>query len=103
MKLYSIKNTLTQRFNPPFVARDDDDAIETCRKAIIGGRDISLLVELQNLVLYDIGEFSASSGLFTCTGESIVRDDVPCAIVSLGEIPLPEHIQNLIIKMKEVK
>ena len=103
MKLYSIKNTQTDRFNPPFVARDDDDAIETCRKAIIGGRDISLLVELQNLVLYDVGEFSASSGLFTCTGESIVRDDVPLAIVPLGEIPLPDHVEKLINKLKEVK
>lgn len=103
MKLYSIKNTQTQRFNPPFVARDDDDAIETCRKAIIGGRDVSLLVELDNLVLYDIGSFSSISGRFTCCENGTFEDDVPLAFVSLCEIPLPEHIQKMIDKLKEVK
>lgn len=94
MKLYSIKNLQTQRFNPPFVARDDDDAIETCRKAIIAGRDISLLVELENLDLCSICEFDAKTGL-CFPGE-------PEQVAQLATIPLPEYIQNMINKMKEV-
>lgn len=108
MKLYSIKNTQTERFNPPFVARDDDDAKETCRKAIIAGRDISLLVELENLELYSVGEFDAITGKFTMVNsfDNEVGDFVDSndsLIVSLEDIPLPEHIQNMIDKMKEVK
>lgn len=95
MILYSIFNKQTERFNPPFVARDDDDAIETCRKAIIGGRDITLLVELENLDLCSICEFDAKTGL-CFPGE-------PEQVSQLVDIPLPEHIQKMIDKLKEVK
>lgn len=95
MKLYSIKNTQTDRFNPPFVARDDDDAIETCRKAIIAGRDISLLVELDNLFLFYVGSFDAETGCLDDVNQSILK--------CLQDIPLPEHIQKMIEKLKEVK
>lgn len=95
MVLYSIYNKQTERFNPPFVARDDDDAIETCRKAIIAGRDISLLVELENLDLCSICEFDAKTGL-CFPGE-------PEQVVSLDYIKLPEHVKTLIAKLKEVK
>ena len=94
MKLYSIKNTQTVRFNPPFVARDDDDAIETCRKAIIAGRDSSLLVELDNLQLCRVGTFSA------VTGDLSVEAFCPCCIVEMGDISLPQHIQDVIEKLK---
>lgn len=99
MKLYSIKNTQTDRFNPPFVARDDDDAIETCRKAIIAGRDISLLVELDNLELHRVGSFDASTGEFN---QQFVGDDFyPLSTgLKLDEIPLPAHIQGLIEKLR---
>ena len=95
MVLYSIYNKQTDRFNPPFVARDDDDAIETCRKAIISGRDVSLLVELENLDLCSICDFDAKTG--SCSLSE------PELIVHLDDIPLPEHIQNAINKLKEVK
>ena len=95
MKLYSIKNTLTERFNPPFVARDDDDAIEMCRKAIIGGRDVSLLVERENLQLHLVGQFDAETGCF----DDAYFTHVKC----LEDILLPEHINKMIAKMKEVK
>ena len=101
MQLYSIKNIQTDRFNPPFVARDNDDAIETCRKAIIAGRDISLLVELENMELHRIGDFNASTGKFepqyTCDG------CWPVCVQKFEDIPLPEHIQKMIEKLKEVK
>ena len=107
MKLYSIKNVQTERFNPPFVARDNDDAIETCRKAIIAGRDISLLVELENLELHIVGEFNGYTGNFYNCHFDEDRDseyvvDYPCCIKALNAILLPEHIQKMIDKMKEV-
>lgn len=95
MKLYSIKNTQTDRFNPPFVARDDDDAIETVRKAIISGRDVSLLVELENLDLCSICDFDAKTGI-CFPGE-------PEQVVELVSVPLPEHLNKMIAKLKEVK
>ena len=95
MVLYSIYNKQTERFNPPFVARDDDDAIETCRKAIIGGRDVSLLVELENFDLCSVCDFDAKTGIcFSGEPEQVVR---------LANIPLPEYIQKMIEKLKEVK
>lgn len=95
MKLFSIRNVSTDRYNPPFVARDKDDAIETCRKAIIAGRDISLLVELENLELHLVGDFDATTGYFA--------EEAACSIVMLSDIPLPEHIKKMIEKLKEVK
>ena len=95
MKLYSIYNALTETFNPPFVARDDTDAMEMVRKAIIGGRDISLLVELNVLSLKAVGFFDATTGCF--------EDDPHYQVVSLDDIKLPEHVQTLIAKLKEVK
>lgn len=98
MVLYSIKNTLTNSFNPPFVARDQLDAKETVRKAIISGRDVSLLVELDNLELYEVGEFNASNAmLLPFYGDCLQK------VVSLADIPLPEHLNKMIAKMKEVK
>ena len=95
MKLYSIYNVLTKTFNPPFVARDDVDATEMVRKAIIGGRDISLLVELENMSLESVGFFDATTGCF--------EDDPHYQVISLDDIPLPDHVQTLINKLKEVK
>lgn len=92
MILYSIYNKQTERFNPPFVARDDDDAIETCRKAIIAGRDISLLVELENLDLCSICDFDAKTGI-CFPGE-------PEQVLQLSHIALPEHIKNVIEKLR---
>ena len=97
MKLYSIKNIQTGKFNPPFVARDHDDAMEIVRKAIISGRDISLLVELENLVLYDVGSFGATDGILVSEGWC------PRSIVCLDEIALPEHVKELIAKLKKVE
>lgn len=95
MKLYSIKNDLTGYFNPPFVARDDVDAKEIVRNAVITGRDISLLVELENLHLYDVGFFDAETGVFD--------GDCQCCILHLDALSLPEHIEKMIAKIKEVK
>lgn len=94
MKLYSIYNENTERFNPPFVARDDDDAIATVRNAIIGGRDISLLVELGALTLHRVGEFDAET--------SVLRNDDEC-IIRLDEVKLPEHIQVMIDKLLAIE
>ena len=95
MKLYSIYNSLTEIYNPPFVARDDTDAIEMVRKAIIVGRDISLLVELDNMQLECIGDFNEKNSFF---------DNGPAyVVVSLDYIKLPEHVKTLIAKLKEVK
>lgn len=96
MKLYSIYNALTETFNPPFVARDDTDSVEMVRKAIIGGRDISLLVELDNLKLYFVGEFYADNAEFDSSVSGAFA-------LPLNEIKLPEHVQALITKLKEVK
>lgn len=98
MVLYSIKNTLTNTFNPPFVARDQLDAKETVRKAIISGRDISLLIELDNLELYDVGTFDAGTGMLLPFFDEALEK-----VVSLSEIPLPEHLNKMIEKLKEVK
>lgn len=95
MKLYSIKNTQTDVFNPPFVARDDVDAKETVRKAIVSGRDISLLVELENLELYNVASFDAKTGYFS--------DECPVLIQYLHSVPLPDHLNKMIAKLKEVK
>lgn len=95
MILYSIYNDLTETFNPPFVARDDVDATEMVRKAIIGGRDISLLVELDNLRLCQVGEFLADNAEFI--------GSLGAFILPLGEVKLPDHVQSLIAKLKEVK
>ena len=94
MKLYSIKNLQTQVFNPPFVARDDADANEIVRKAIITGRDVSLLVELDNLALYQVGHFDPY--------DATLEDELVC-LVLLNEVPLPDHLKTMIDKLKEVK
>lgn len=91
MNLYSIKNTQTGFYNPPFVARDCADAEETVRKAIIGGRDLSLLVELENLELHEVGTFGAYDAEFETHNYTV------CA---LSTIKLPDHIQKIIDKMK---
>ena len=95
MKLYSIKNIQTDVFNPPFVARDDVDAKETVRKAIISGRDVSLLVELENFELYNIASFDEKTGSFA--------DESPVLVQDLNSVPLPDHVAKLITKLKEVK
>lgn len=94
MKLYSIRNKQTGIFNPPFVARDHIDAEETVRKAIVSGRDISLLVELDNLDLHCIGDFDAKTAEFVGYYEKF-KD--------LSDIPLPDHLNKMIAKLKEVK
>lgn len=94
MLLFTIYNVQTESFNPPFVARDVDDAKEMIRKAIIGGRDVSLLVELENLDLYIVGSFDAKTG-------ELVNDLEH--LITLDSIPLPEHVEKLINKLKEVK
>lgn len=91
MLLFSIRNNQTGFYNPPFVARDVADAQETVRKAIISGRDVSLLVELENLDLCLLGSFDARSAELV--------NDLEC-IVSLSAIPLPDHIEKLISKLK---
>lgn len=91
MLLFSIRNNKTGFYNPPFVARDVPDAQETVRKAIIGGRDLSLLVELENLELYLVGSFDARDA-------ELVNDLKH--IVSLSAISLPDHIEKMISKLK---
>lgn len=93
MLLFSIRNNKTGFFNPPFVARDVADAQETVRKAIISGRDVSLLVELENLDLFLLGSFDPRDAEF---------DHDLDRIVSLSAIPLPDHVNNLISKLKGV-
>lgn len=94
MKLYSIYNENTERYNPPFVARDDDDAIATVRNAIIGGRDVSLLVELKALSLHRVGTFDAESAVLRNSSDHVI---------DLSDIKLPEHIQSMIDKLLAIE
>lgn len=93
MLLFSIYNKQIGIFNPPFVARDFPDAEEVVRKAIITGRDLSLLVELENLELCLVGSFDAK--------DAELVNDVK-HIFALSDIPLPDHVQQLVDRLKKV-
>lgn len=96
MKLFSIYNKQTNLYNPPFVANTDADAITLCRNAIITGRDPSLVVELENLSLYDLGNFEVDEG-------RLIPYEKRNKICELDSIPLPERIAKVIEEVRNGK
>lgn len=89
MNLYSIRNDLTNLYNPPFIAPSDIEAETMVRNAICGGRDIQLIVELENLDLYCIASFDPVKGKITPMHKNR-------AVKRLSNIPLPEKVKKIL-------
>lgn len=61
MNFYSLRSKSLKRYNVPFLARDDENAVEIVSKMVAQQNDAALLSSLDDLELFMIAEFDPSA------------------------------------------
>ena len=93
MNLYSLYSIAQKRYNVPFVAMDDTDAIDRVTKMVCGQGDPALISSLDDLQLRNVGTFNPNVEndgdpiWFSSDANCLVMDDLH------NNLPLPPTVK----------
>lgn len=95
MKFYALYSKSQNRYNVPFLAMDDDDAISRVSQIVVGANDYSLMLSLNDLQLCCVGEFYGSRAhcLIGKSNQIVVLDDLHV------KLPLPALVRDKVDKL----
>lgn len=96
MYFYSLVSKSQERYNVPFLAMDDDDAISRVSQMVTGSQDPSLILSLDDLQLCCVGLFEPSIEDPCIVGferSQIVLDDLH------DKLPLPPLVRDKVDKL----
>lgn len=90
MKFYSLYSKSLGRYNPPFLAEDDSEAIQIVSKMVASQGDLAFIMSLDDVRLDEVGSFNPGEAFPVCGDEAV------CTILDWlhTDLPLPPTVKE---------